>query len=296
MKKIAYLILAHSDPKHLNSLVKELNYNCDVYIHIDKKCDIDRFKSTIISDNIFFIEKRININWGDISMIDAEMNLIDKALEKHEMYTHAVFLSGSCFPIKNQKIIYEYFTSFPDKEFIKFIDMRESPKHYMKQIKFKWFKAPFLHSQNKYIVKIDRLFRLIINKMHLRNNWDNQIIPYFGSQWVALTMNCCKYIHDYHYNNDNFRKMNKFTFSPDEHYIHTIVGNSSFSEKSTGKMEFQDIGTWRLANYHIIDQSLSKWYTLNDWDEIINSEKLFVRKINSKTGGELVRKIKNELL
>ena len=151
MKKIAYLILAHSDPEHLNSLVRELNYSCDIYIHIDKKSDIDKFKSIIVSENVYFIEKRIDVSWGSISMINAEMNLIDEVLKKQEMYTHAVFLSGSCFPIKNQKVIYEYFTSFIDKEFIKFIDMGESPEHYMKQINFKWFQTPFLHSQNKYI-------------------------------------------------------------------------------------------------------------------------------------------------
>ena len=90
--------------------------------------------------------------------------------------------------------------------------------------------------------------------------------------------------------------MNKYTFSPDEHYFHTIIGNSFFAKKSDGKMEFQGRGTWRLANYHIIDISLTKWFTLSDWTEIVNSEKLFVRKINSQTGSDLVVKIKSELL
>ena len=56
-------------------------------------------------------------------------------------------------------------------------------------------------------IKIDKLFRFLLNKIQLNNKWNNQIIPYFGSQWVALTMNCCKYVHDYHHNNDIFRKM-----------------------------------------------------------------------------------------
>jgi hypothetical protein len=280
----------------LKKLVKELDYNSDIYIHIDKKSNLDVFKSAINLDNVFFIKNRVSINWGDISMIDAQINLIDEVIKQSEKYTHAVFLSGSCFPIKKQKVIYENFSSFPQREFIKFIDMRESPEHYMKQIKFKWFKKPVFNSNNIYITVLDKLIRFLLNKLRLKNNWNNQIIPYFGSQWVALTMNCCKYVRDYHYASNGFREMNKYTFSPDEHYFHTIIGNSFFAKKSFGKMEFQGRGTWRLANYHIIDKSLSKWYILSDWTEIINSEKLFVRKINSQTGNDLVVKIRSELL
>ena len=109
MKKIAYLILAHNDPKHLNKLVKELDYNSDIYIHIDKKSDIDSFKLNVNEGNVFFIKDRVSIDWADISMINAQMNLIDEVLKQPEKYTHAIFLSGSCFPVNKQKIIYEYF-------------------------------------------------------------------------------------------------------------------------------------------------------------------------------------------
>jgi len=297
MKKLAYLILAHEDPIHLSKLVKSLDYNSDFYIHIDKKSNIDDFKSHIQQDNVIFIKNRVPVYWADISMIDAEINLLDAALKHSYLYSHAVFLSGSCFPIKKKEYIYEFFTSQPKKEFLKFIDMRDSPEHYLKHIKFKWFRSPFIVSNNIYIQKIDKLIRYIVTKLKLKNDWDDKIIPYFGSQWIALTMECSKYVRDYHFSKNDFREMNKYTFSPDEHYIHTIVGNSKFSKNSDGKMVFQGSGNWRLANFHIIHPLLGKkWYTLDDWNEIVNSDKLFVRKLNTKKSSDLVDKIISELL
>ena len=51
------------------------------------------------------------------------------------------------------------------------------------------------------------------------------------------------------------------------------------------------------SHYYIslIDRSLKKWYNLSDWQEIIQSDKLFVRKVNSETGSDLVSKINEEL-
>ena len=37
MKKIAYLILTHSDEIHFEKLINSLNKDCDFYIHVWKK-------------------------------------------------------------------------------------------------------------------------------------------------------------------------------------------------------------------------------------------------------------------
>lgn len=295
MKKIAFLILAHYDPKHFFKLINSLGSNCDIYVHIDKKVNILDFTPKIKLSNLFYIQDRISISWAGISMIDAQMKLLQAALKNKEKYSHAIFLSGSDYPIKNINEVSDYFSSQLDREFIKFFDMRESPEHYMKQINQKWFKEPCFHFNNN-LNLIDKAIRFILNKLKLRNNWSTEIIPYFGSQWCALTMNCCQYVYDFHIQNKFFRKMNRFTFSPDEHYIHTIVGNSYYKMNSFGVQAFEGRGTYLMANFHIIDKSLSKWFTINDWEEIVKSDKLFVRKVRSNDGMDLVNKINRELL
>ena len=296
MKKIAFLILAHSDPKHFFKLINSLGKNCDIYVYIDKKVNILDFTPKIKLSNLFYIQNRINISWAGISVVDAQMRLMAEMLKNKEKYTHAVFLSGSDYPIKNMTEIYYYFSSQENKEFIKFIDMRESPEHYMNHINYKWFKEPYFDFKNNNFNLIDKGIRSFLNKLKIRNKWSSGMIPYFGSNWCALTMNCCQYVYDYHSQNEFFRKMNRFSMSPDEHYIHTIVGNSYYKMNSFGVQAFEGRGTYRMANFHIIDKSLSKWFTIYDWEEIIKSDKLFVRKVRSYDGIDLVNKINEELL
>ena len=132
--------------------------------------------------------------------------------------------------------------------------------------------------------------------MKLPNNWRKDITPYFGHTWCALTPECCEYIVNYHTENPWFYQMNKNTFSPDEHYFHTIVGNSKFAERADGLQTYKGRGLWRLVNFHLVCPTLQKWYTLDDWEQIITSDKLFVRKVNSSSSHALVKKINTTLL
>lgn len=298
MKKVAYLILAHSDPAQLGRLCKALDkeYN-DLYIHIDaKNPNMEVFKE-VAGTNVCFLESRVFVSWAGISMIDAQNLLLKQALVHKNKYTHLVFISGSCYPIKNTKLIHETLIQKPNYQFIKYIDMRESPEHYMKQITQKWFKEPIIrHPKSRLLQFFDKSTRAILNKIKFRNNWNENMVPYFGSQWCALTTDCCQYIIDFQDENPWYREINKYTFSPDEHYYHTIIGNSEFAANSAGVQSFEGRGTWRLANFHIIDQSLSKWFTVDDWELVASSDKFFIRKVRSFDGIELVDRINRELL
>ena len=297
MKRIAYLILAHNDPIHFNKLIESLGRNCDIYVHIDKKSDISVFKEARKMGNVSFLEKRFSVSWAGISMIDAQMELIKIALQNSREYTHLVFLSGSCYPIKSVDYISEMFMRHPKREFIKFLDMRESPEIYLTYVTKKWFIEPlFFKSTSRVMQKADRALRKLLSLIWIPNNWPPNIIPYFGSQWCALTSDCCKYILDYQAANPWYRDINKYSFAPDEHYIHTLVGNSPFLANSDGIQPFKGKGTWRMANLHIIDISLSRWFTINDWEEIRASDKMFVRKVRTLDGVELVEKINRCLL
>lgn len=295
MKKIAYLILAHSDATHLNALVKSLSTYADIYIHLDIKANLSEFVSAC-PKTVTFIEDRVNVAWAGISMVDALLNLIKAVLPFSENYTHFVFITGSDYPIKPEKQIFEIFVSEPERQFIKYIDMRESPEHYLKLITHKQFLEPFTNSKNKILNLADKSVRKALRKLGIPNKWSNKVIPYFGHTWCALTPQCCEYILDYHNDNPWFYESNKQTFSPDEHYFHTIIGNSPFNSKADGLQAYEGRGLWRLVNTHLICPSLQKWYTLDDWEQIISSDKLFVRKVNSISGGSLVEEIDAQIL
>lgn len=296
MKKIAYLVLAHADPEHFKRLMDAIDYKAKIFVHLDAKSNIKDFNSLSLPLSVEFLEDRVSVFWGSISMIDATLKLMEAALKSEESFSHLVLISGSDYPIKRSDFIYDTFVKNPEHEFIKYIDMRQSP-HYFRHVKQKWFRTPLFHTGIKVLKLIDESIRFICNhKLRFKNFWDNSFVPYFGSQWWALTPDCARYILDFVKSNPDFYEMNKYTFSPDEHFFHTIVGNSHYKEKSDGVQEFKQRGTWRMANFHIIATNLAKWYTIDDWNKIISSDRLFVRKLNSMVSQELTDSIDEKIL
>lgn len=294
MKKTAYLILAHNDPTHLAKLTKTLGKENDIYVHLDAKTDPKEYiEKCPPSTN--FIKDRVNVAWAGISMVDALLNLIKAALELSEHYTHLIFISGSDYPIKSIEEINNTFTSNPQREFIKFIDMRDSPEHYLKQVTRKQYLEPLLRTQNKLLKLLDKSTRKVLRGLKIRNKWQANITPYYGHTWCALTPKCCEYILNFHNTNNWFYEMNKNTFAADEHYFHTIIGNSPFASRADGLQTHEGSGLWRLTNFHLICPSLTKWFTLNDWEQIEKSEKLFVRKVSTSKSSSLLDKIDHHL-
>lgn len=64
----AILIIAHNNPQLLKAIVSKLqDTNHYFFIHIDLKADLSVFKNMLKDDcnkNVFFLENRINVNWG----------------------------------------------------------------------------------------------------------------------------------------------------------------------------------------------------------------------------------------
>ena len=82
INKHAYLIIAHNNFYILEKLIQLLDYEKnDIYIHIDKKVknfDFTYYKNLAQKSKVFYTE-RIDVRWGDISIIKAEMALFKKA-------------------------------------------------------------------------------------------------------------------------------------------------------------------------------------------------------------------------
>lgn len=67
---------------------------------------------------------RVDIRWGDISQIKAEMLLFKTALSNgHYSYFH--LLSGADLPIKPLDYIFSFFEEHKNKEFVGFVSERD---------------------------------------------------------------------------------------------------------------------------------------------------------------------------
>lgn len=110
---IAYLILAHDQPDHLERLIDALECSdAHTYVHIDKKTDI-RIFDRIDKKRSTWIEDRVKVYWGNWSQVEATLRLLREAVQSSDRYTHFVLLSGSDFPLRSNEELLDYLSSSP---------------------------------------------------------------------------------------------------------------------------------------------------------------------------------------
>ncbi|MBS9394512.1 MAG: beta-1,6-N-acetylglucosaminyltransferase [Dolichospermum sp. LBC05a] len=238
MLKIAYLVLAHHDPIHLERLVKAIDYKSHIFIHLDKKTNIDKYIHIANMNSVDFISERIKVYWGSISQVKAILNLIKAALASNENFSHLVLLSGSDYPIKPISIFYDFLQSNPDREFIKLTDLNESPFPSKERLTNYWFMEPLQPFYNDRFLRqvLQKIFHLGVTKKPLNN-----VSPAWGSGNWVITSKCADFILQYLKENPVFINFYKYAHGPDEHFFHTVVANSPFLEKAGG---FRDEIRW----------------------------------------------------
>jgi len=229
--KIAYLILAHTDPLHLERLVNAIDYRSSIFIHLDKKSEINNFKKIKLPKSAKFINERVPVYWGGISIVKATLNLIKSALNSGEKLSHLVLLSGLDYPIKPTPIFYKFLTQNSQKQFIRLIDLANSRNPGIKRVTKYWFMEPFFFScENKLIrASIQKLLYVTLSKKIPKN-----LRLAFGSQWWAITPECASFILRFVNENPSIWEFYQYSHVPDEHFFHTIVANSTFLQEAGG--------------------------------------------------------------
>lgn len=290
--KIAFLILAHTDPPQLERLVKAIDYDCRIFIHVDEKSDIRHFFSLNLPDTVEFIKDRTRVHWAGFNMIKATLAIIKAALDSGEDYSHLVLLSGQDYPIKPIAQLYEFLTSAPNKQFIRFISIKDSPEYYLKRARKYWF-------YDRWAPKFDTKLRKkvgSITSVFFKKKLLKDIDHAYGCQMWAITPACARYVVDYAENNKDFVRWHKTSPAPDETFFHTIVANSPFLNQTEGFKKYKGRGVYQFANLHVIHHSANKIYDVTDFEELKNSDKYFVRKVTTEKSSKLLDRIDVELL
>ena len=119
--KIAYLILCHKDPEFVQRTAKKLTNGTEnhVFIHVDKKVSAEPFDICAFDKScIHLLETRFPIYWGGYGAISATIALFQAAasIQKFDRY---VLLQGTDYPIRSNQEIDDFFSLYPETEFIK---------------------------------------------------------------------------------------------------------------------------------------------------------------------------------
>lgn len=283
--KHAFLIIAHSQYELLATLAELLDHpNNDIYILIDKKSTPPSrsiFKQK--KSGLFILDKRIDIRWGDISQIKAELLLFRTALNNGN-YSYFHLLSGVDLPIKPLDYIFSFFEANNNKEFVGF----SNDINWQYKINRYHLLTRFYRISGKKKEKVDNIryiSEFIINKLFKRT--DNNTTFKKGANWCSITYGFCKYLIS---KEQYILKRFRYTSCADEIFLQTILWNSPFrnniycleDEYSSCLREID----WQRGNPYVWGRSSGDLAVLQ------KSDKLFARKFSMEYP-EIIQNIRN---
>lgn len=286
----AYLIMAHNNIRTLNILLEMIDDERNhIFIHIDQKSNIQFDELYKVKHaRLFPIFCRQKIYWGNYSQIKLELSLFEEAYSNGP-YLYYHLLSGADLPIKTQDYIHSFFKENNGKEFIGFAQGINNEQDCYRKIMRLHFLTQWKRTNNifkKIIMStIVKYFELIINSVH-----KNKSSYYFkkGANWVSITNDCCFYILQH---KDFIQQHFKYSLCGDEIFLQSIIFNSPFYQKCYSINDEYE-GCMRAIDW--TRGSPYEW-KVSDFDELINSNKLFARKFTD-SNIDLILKIKNYIL
>jgi hypothetical protein len=247
--RIAYLILVHSMPDHLGRLIAALSdEHADFFVHVNNKVSIEPFLIHQ-APNVYFIDRRVSVHWGESQLIEAAIYLIQSALSNNREYGYLVLLSGSCYPIRSKEYIRRLFIERRGDEFMNVVKMpnAEAQKSLSRLDRF-YMRSD--QSRLEFVRRVASGFwvrrksgRLFSKKWWLSRDWCaalGPLVPYGGSFWWALTTEACRYIDAFVKREHDIVRFFENTQMPDEMFFQTILANSAFAPHLRRNLTYTD--------------------------------------------------------
>lgn len=217
MTRVAFLVLAHTNPFQIRHLVNRLETGGHkVFIHYDRRSGDDL---SIIHDRL--IPQRISAFHGGFSLVRATLLLMHAAMEDSS-YDYFMLLSGQCFPVNGNSWLVErlkggkLFISYhrmPVDLFAKRLDRLE---HF-------YFEGSGLVRKT-----VNRVARKLPKRDFVKGM---SVWPYCGSQWWCLPNEVVKYILGYVDRFPSYVRFMSTTAYSDEVFFHSIISNMAIEER-----------------------------------------------------------------
>ena len=277
--KIAYLVLTHNNPQLLKRAIGTLSSeDCAFFIHVDQKSRIEEFAG-ICGENVFFIEKRVAVYWGEFAEARAILLLLHQALEAPQDYDYFVLLSGSDYPLRGGKYIHAFLEENRGLEFMSLVKVpNEAAGKPISRINT--LRLPSNVPVRRFAVKA--LAKLGLAQRDYRK-YLGSLEPYSGSEWWTLTRGACQYLSDFAERNQHVEKYFQATCAPVESFFQTIVGNSAFGHRIRRNLLYED---WSARSAHpaMMDDRHVEFFEAQEKicaDDVYGSgEVLFARKFS----------------
>ena len=294
-----YLILAHKNPLQLSRMIERLDDGASkFFIHLDAKTPIEPFAACLEGAHIRFIEPRERCVWGDFSIVQATIRLMEAASEEQGVF---ILMSGQDYPIQSKAYINDFLERNKEFDFIEIEPLEEKWKPKMVKDKLEHYHilhseergnsncyAPFRHCS--VFQKLRTLTHLLKGRLSVKNfkllcSLPKRIAPferqYAGSQfWAFSERTFYAVLHYIREHKAALEGYYKYTSSPDEIYFHSVLMDL-VAKDSTIKLKEQItyVNYFRKNNVFVSE----------DFDKLTSEKgKLFARKFDTDIDIEIL--------
>lgn len=292
---LAYLISAYTDPEHLARLITALDHEADFYVHVDANVDDAPFRQ-LLPKKVHFVPRH-RVSWGGWEQVAYQYELIKAVINSGRDYTHLVCLSAQDYPLWSNHRIHSFFIEHQDIEFIGGYNLSHTDNK--DQLRKITHYHPFrdLPLRNRWLKnKLVVASRTLLSMCGLRRKPQVLIDGvrrdiYFGSDYWAITLDCARYVKKVLDTNSALVRYFRTTFVPSEMCIQTIVYNSAFGTRAMlYKGSFP--GLVKLTPLHYLYyKGCVKALTHDDWPVLVESDKMFCRKVVTGVSDQLMHEI-----
>ena len=280
--RFAYLIMAHDNEEQLRLLIEALDYpENDIYLHIDKKSSI-RKASFETRNAKLKVYSRYAVYWGDLSQTKCQVFLLAEAIKEKHDYYHLI--SGHDFPIKSHTQIIQFFQDNYGKQFIHF----ESNDFCMKETcRYYHFLASVISRCNNNFLK-NRLSRVESRILDVQKKKNVKRQLYCGANWYSITHDLAE---EFCLHSKKVIRKVKWTISSDEYVLQTFY-------RTMAKGDYELFAETKEPNdYHGTAREID-WFRGSpyvwkneDFEFLINSERMFARKFDQRIDAKIVNNI-----
>lgn len=284
--KQAILLTAYKDIGFIQDIVDVFNDDYSFYIHLDDKqiyaeADIEALKS---NRRVKLVLKKHKIHWASVRHLEAILDLAREACKDQSVeYIHSI--TGQDFPVKSPEQISEYLIQNRGTEFIGVAKLPCS--HWVgggiNRIEY-YAPYEYLNAKGKgscIIQSLRTLQKIVGFKRKLPVEFDEL---YGGLIYFTLTRDAVKYCLDYLDANPHLLDRFRYTFSPEEILIQSILFNSPFKDRiCNDNLRFM---IWSMRDGQspaILDE--------RDYEKIKLSNAIFARKFDSRISSKLLEKL-----
>lgn len=299
MVKIAFGISAYKDSRQVKRLINALQGdNCVFFVHVDKKANIRDFVSELKDiHNCHILKKRYTVQWGGWHQVKYQFLFLREMVNYPTRIDRLFVLSGQDYPLWNNLQIVDESISQPDRIWMKALNLTQlSEGSYQKRM----LSIPhFFRDTNFHSKRIRRLitggvreffFRFLpnIRQTHIvveGNKWD----IWKSSGYFSCNFEVAKYILETVDRYPQIQSYFKRCFVPEELTIPTILFNSKYKDYAEvfPKKQYEGLSTLAVLHEFYYSNAI-KIYQEKDFEGLINSRKMFCRKVETGVSDKLM--------